>query len=177
MSRRAPKSITRAALDRLDAAIRETRLGPVLRMRNGFVWTMATDGCALIAIRGKHTRRIGGPRNIIAQLGAFEPGRLTSRKRFVKFLSEPVEENSAGTEMISVAGVKLDRSLIRRLIRGFDCEHVYVRAGSDRYKGMGTVVSIEGGDAFAICMGCVGDSPARARYRFGEPRRARGARQ
>ncbi len=153
------------ALGRLNSGVGGWRVGPVLRTMRRRVWTMATNGHALLAIEGAHTSAATGPANMLRELGSLDAGRVTSRQRLAAFLSEPVMPDPGGWQRVIVAGVIVQRSLLGRLLRGFDSELVTVRATKTRVNGCRWALTVEGGDAFAICMGCVGGKPAR-RYRF-----------
>jgi hypothetical protein len=154
-------------------ALRRTALGggrefpPFLRIYRGDVWTVATNGHGLLAVRERLTSNVDGPAFRLRQLGPFERRPiLVEVDRLREFLNVSRKPIVAGNdaEPVRVAGVVLNRLLLRRLLRPVPSGPVKLRAEASDIEPL--ALRIEGRGFLLICMGMRVDSP-RATFRGG----------
>jgi hypothetical protein len=156
--------------------LRRTALGgglefpPFLRTYRGHVWTVATNGHGLVATRERLTSNVDGPAFRLRQLGPFERRPLIVKvdrlRAFLDIARKPLGDRV--TEPVRVAGVVLNRLLLRRLLRPVPSGPVKLRAEDSDIEPL--ALRIEGRGVLVICMGMRVDS-VRATFRGG--RRAR----
>jgi hypothetical protein len=156
-------------------ALRRTALGgglefpPFLRTYRGDIWTVATNGHGLVATRERLTSNIDGPAFRLRQLGPFERRPIlveVDRLRAFLNIARPPLGDVANlvAEPIRVAGVVLNRLLLRRLLRPVPSGPVKLRAEASDIEPL--ALRIEGRGFLVICMGMHVDSP-RATFRGG----------
>lgn len=143
---------------------------PYLRTYRGAVWTVATNGHALIAVRERLTENLDGPLVRIRELGKFERTpvvvELDSLRRFLDIDRKPIGDVSSNeaAEPVLVLDAVVNRLLLRRLLKPLPAQSVKLRAelGGRR----GGALRIDGHGFIAVCMGMVRNAP-RATFRGG----------
>lgn len=139
---------------------------PFLRQHNGAVWSVATNGHVVVAIRETLTKNVEGPtiklRNI-AHVGV--GGDYVELDRLRLFLRESVAPvvvpntfDSVEVEPVRIAGVTVQRPLLKRALRHLPSGPVRIRAevGPSPH-----AVRIEDHHFIVVCMGLFGISKAR----------------
>jgi len=138
-----------------------------LRTYRGAVWTVATNGHALIAVRERLTDNLDGPLVRLRDLGPFERTPLVveidSLRAFLAIERKPVETGD-DAEPVRVAGAILNRLLLGRLLKPLPSGPVKCRCEDSDFEGRS--LRIDGPGFLVICMGMVWNRP-RATFRGG----------
>jgi hypothetical protein len=102
---------------------------PFIRSYGGHIYTVATQGHAVLAVRGELTTNQKGPPSF------FTPMRWRRRVRYEwaplkAFLLKPRTPDDRGTELVRIAGTVVNAALARRFIRRLDAATVEVAGES-----------------------------------------------
>lgn len=139
---------------------------PFLRQHNGAVWTVATNGHVVVAMRERLTKNVTGPTiklRDIAHVGV--GGDYVELDRLRSFLRESVAPvvvqrtfSNVEVEPVRIAGVTIERTLLERALRHLPKGAVRIRAevGPTPY-----AVRIEDHHFIVVCMGLFGIAKAR----------------
>lgn len=141
-------------------------LPPFLRQHNGAVWSVATNGHVLVAIRERLTKNRSGPLiklRDIAHVGV--GGQYVELDRLRSFLREPVKPvrvtrtfDSIEVEPVRIAGVTVRRQLLERALRDLPSGPVRLRAEVGPSP---TALRIDDHHFIVVCMGLYQLTPSR----------------
>lgn len=140
---------------------------PMLRSYRGVAWTVATNGHALLAVKGRLCRSMGGPdlRQCVDQ--QWRNRLRVDWKRLREFLATAVDPlpDSKDMEPVDINGVRLNRLLAAKFTRGLKAETVTISSSASTLDGVPAALRIDGPDWFVVVMGARVDV-ARATYRL-----------
>ena len=109
---------------------------PFLRRRGKTAWTVATDGCALLVVRGAFTDNVGGP-NVrpVFRMKWNKPRSVKWPRLFAEIRERAPVSDHRDSEPVKLHGVTLNLALLRRFARGLKADTVTLRASKERIKG------------------------------------------
>lgn len=147
--------ITIRDLERLHDRSRETiKHGPFLRTHLGELVTVATNGYAMLGVRGKLTRNRRGPPPVVKSMKWGTPTRYCWEPLREFLLTKRKPQDHRGPEPIGVHGCIVDGALIRMYVR--KCKGEYVHLSQEQTNGWPSLL-IDGPDWVVLCMAMVRD--------------------